>query len=95
MFVNDPLAILFDELAPLWGQQIKNGFGRSAELDPLGGDDEGAIDEDRVRHHGVEQCVIAQFWIAKAEVGIGRSFLPQDRAGRQAGALDELREQRP
>jgi hypothetical protein len=51
-------------------------FGRPAELDAPGRHHDRPVNEDRVRHHGIEQLRIAQGFIGQAELRVGRTLFP-------------------
>src|SRR3546814_7815404 len=60
VFVDHALAVFLDERAALRRQQVEHVLGRSAEPDALRADDDGSVDQDRMRHHGIEQLRLAQ-----------------------------------
>src|SRR3546814_5670549 len=55
VFVDHALAVFLDERAALRRQQVEHVLGRSAEPDALRAADDGSVDQDRMRHHGIEQ----------------------------------------
>jgi hypothetical protein len=58
--VEDPLAVLLHELAELRRQKVDHGLGRTTQAHALRRDDDGSVDEDRVRQHGVEELVVRE-----------------------------------
>lgn len=60
MLIHDALAVFFDELPALEGQEVEHGFGRAAESNPGWRYDDGPVDEDRVGHHRVDDDIVAQ-----------------------------------
>jgi len=76
------------------------GFGRiSSTLSdgPAGPDafrrlDDRAIDQDRMRHHEIDQLLVRPFGIAEAEFGVRGALFPQERADRNPHRRDQLLE---
>ena len=55
LVIDDGFAILLVESAVLLlGQQVQHRFGRPAQTHAERGYDDGPVDEDGMRHHGVE-----------------------------------------
>jgi hypothetical protein len=70
--VNDDFAVFLGERATLrFGQDLQHDFGGPAEPDAEWADNERAVDEDWMRHHGINQLFIAQYR-SQAEFRIGR-----------------------
>lgn len=74
----DDLAVFLDETAYVRVQQkVENCLGRTAECHSLVRHDDRPIDEDRMRHHLVNQVVIAPGRPVQAEIAIRRSLLSE------------------
>src|SRR3546814_3929578 len=58
------------------GEDLLRG---AAELHAERRDDERPIDEDRMRHHRVDEGVVVETFVAEAEVREGRSLFAQQR----------------
>jgi hypothetical protein len=75
--VYDCRAVFLGECAALRiGKNVQYGLGRAAQLHAARRDHNRAVDEDRVRHHGVDQLVIRQGWIIQLQFVI-RCTLPK------------------
>src|SRR3546814_14267738 len=72
------------------GEDLLRG---AAELHAERRDDERPIDEDRMRHHRVDEGVVVETFVAEAEVREGRSLFAQQRTRGDAGAPDKLLKQ--
>ena len=59
------------------GQNIQHNLGRTAQLHAARRDDDRAIDQDRMRHHRVDQLIIRQCRIIQAERIVGRALPAQ------------------
>ena len=95
VLIDDSLAILLNELALLSRQEVEDGFRGTAQAHALRGDDDGAVDQDRMRHHGVEKLILSERRVTEPKLMVGRSLSPKDVADRAAHALNELPEQKP
>src|SRR5690606_24624615 len=56
---------------------------------------DGPVDQDGMRHHSIEQLLVAQRRVAKAKLRIGRAFLAQQLSHRYAHARDKLSQHVP
>ena len=56
----------------------------------MGRHDDRPVDQDRMRHHGVEKLVVGQGRIVEPELRVGRALLADHVAHRNAHPLDEL-----
>ena len=80
--VNYALAIFLDELSALGRQQLENLFRGATKTHALRRHDERAVHQDRMRADRVEQRIVGEGQIAKAEIVKRRSFLAQNLAHR-------------
>lgn len=94
----DALAVLIDHhfaiflgkgLVHCW-QDVQNHLGGPAQARAHGGLDEGAIDENRIGQHGIQQCVLAQRGIVQPQFQIGCAFLADCTANIQSGGGNQL-----
>ena len=77
--------------APRWGgQNVQDRFGRTAKLHALRRDDNRAIDKDGMRHHRIDQLVIAQSGIIQPQLVVRRALPAQHIAHRNPHALMRL-----
>src|SRR5215211_2305007 len=60
VLIDDSLAILLNELALLSRQEVEDGFRGTAQAHTLRCDGDGAVDQDRMRHHGVEKLILSE-----------------------------------
>src|SRR3546814_19691393 len=75
VFVDHALAVFLDERTALRRQQVEHVLGRSAEPDALRADDDGSVDQDRMRHHGIEQLRLAQSRVRSEERRVGQEWV--------------------
>src|SRR3546814_10117909 len=63
--IDHLFTVFLGEGAKLAGRDdVEHRFGRAAELHPERCDDERAIDEDRMRHHCINECAIGEIGVA-------------------------------
>jgi len=88
---RDDLPVFFDKPADVGVRQdVEHCLGWTTELDPLWRDDNRTVDQDRVRHHEVEQLVVGPFRIAEPEFRVGCSLLAQEGANRNPHRGDQF-----
>ena len=88
--VYDRLAVFLRERAALRiGKNVQHGLGGAAQLHAARRDDNRAIDEDGVRHHGVDQLVIRQGGIVQLQFVVGCSLPAQQITHRNPHAADQ------
>src|ERR1019366_2613504 len=76
--VHNELAVFLAEFATLGRRQdIEHDLGRPTELDTKRAYDNRTIDQNRMRHHRINEFVIGQIGPPQAEFGIGCSLLAQ------------------
>src|SRR3546814_7653818 len=81
--VDDLLAVFLGKGAALrrW-KEIEHRFRGTTELHAERQDDERPVDQDRMRHHRVDQGVVVSARIAETELGIGRALFAEEVARR-------------
>jgi hypothetical protein len=70
------------------GKNIERHFRGAAELYALLGDHQRPVDQNWMRHHGVEQPVIGERRIAQAQRVLGCALLAQHVSHSDAGLVD-------
>lgn len=75
--IQHKCAMLFGECPPLRRQQVKHLLCRVACLHPGHGDNDRAVDEDRLHHHCTKQPTIARRQGPETGFGAGCAFLVQ------------------
>lgn len=68
VLVNHPLAILTEIFAPLGRQQIQHRLGGAAQAHAFGRDNHGAVDQDGVFFHRVQNGAFAHFRSSQAHL---------------------------
>src|SRR5512146_335265 len=70
-------------------QDVEHRFRRPAQAHTQRRDDDGPIDQDRVREHLIEHLPVGPAILAEAELRIGRALLSQELARPYSHASDE------
>jgi GH25 family lysozyme M1 (1,4-beta-N-acetylmuramidase) len=81
-FKRDDLPVLL--LKPLHGigEDFENLFRRARQDDLASGEDDRALDQDRMRQHEINQLIVAPAWVVQPQLIIGRVLPAQHLAGR-------------
>ena len=71
-----PTALLGEGAELPVGQDLEHGFWRPAQPHAEWRHDDRPVDQDRVRHHGVEELAVGQRRIVQAKLIVRRAFPP-------------------
>src|SRR5450830_86361 len=71
-------------------QDLQHFFRRPAQAHAQFRDDDGAVDQDRMGLHGIEQGRIAQLWIGQAQLVVQGTLVAHHGAHGQPSTLDQV-----